>query len=227
MSCIRVCIADALPILREGLFYILQREADIEVVGVAKCTMEATASVREFAPDVLLLGVNSSDEIQRVSALFSSVKCLILAPAAGETQVRSTFHAGARGFALKQLAAPDLVQAVRLVANDQIYVDAALAARLLASHPQQTDVLSGLSHREAQVLTLVAQGLSNKEVGRQLLLTEKTVKHYVTNMLQKLQVRNRVQAALLMRAEHHFFPALLSPEQPITRIPRRVHAPAL
>jgi DNA-binding NarL/FixJ family response regulator len=224
MPAIRVCIVEALPLLREGLLCALQREPDIEVVGTGTSSGDAPDLVRELAPDVLVVGLSTSDDIPRISSMFPTVKCLVLAPAFGEAQVRAALQAGARGFALDRISVSDLVQAVRAVASKKTYIDPGLAAQLFSAQREEVDALAELSCREVQVLSLIAQGLSNKEVGRQLLLTEKTVKHYVTNMLQKLQVRNRVQAAMLMRTEARVAPASVS-ARPVSWVSQQVHAP--
>jgi DNA-binding NarL/FixJ family response regulator len=226
MPAIRVCIAEALPLLREGIVCALQREPDIEVVGTGTSTGDAADLVRELTPDVLVVGVNTSDDITRISSMFPTVKCLVLARAFGEAQVRAALKAGAGGFALDRISVSDLVQAVRAVANKKTYIDSGLAAQLFSAKREEVDALAELSCREVQVLNLIAQGLSNKEVGRELLLTEKTVKHYVTNMLQKLQVRNRVQAAMLVRVESRALPDS-PPAQSLVWASSQVHSPAL
>jgi two-component system nitrate/nitrite response regulator NarL len=120
----------------------------------------------------------------------------------GEEDVTAALRAGARAYVLKGVAARELLQVIRNVAAGEVYVTPSLAAGLIfdLTNPQQrspANPLDDLTERERQILERIAAGDSNKEIGAQLNLTEKTVKHYVSNILQKLQVRNRVEAALM------------------------------
>jgi two-component system nitrate/nitrite response regulator NarL len=122
-----------------------------------------------------------------------------------DDDVLSALQAGARGYILKGVGGEELVGIVRAVNRGESYVSPDLAARLLVevrsgnTRDAASDPVAGLTAREEQILKLVSRGLSNKEVGRDLDLREKTIKHYMTNILQKLQVRNRVEAAIMVR----------------------------
>jgi two-component system nitrate/nitrite response regulator NarL len=112
----------------------------------------------------------------------------------------AALKAGARGYVLKGVTARDLANAVRVVAGGDIYISPALAGGILfelTANKQASDPMTSLTDREREILQLVAEGLTNREIGERLHLAEKTVKHYMTNVLQKLQVRSRVEAALL------------------------------
>jgi DNA-binding NarL/FixJ family response regulator len=132
------------------------------------------------------------------------IRILILSGRGGEDQVRAAFERGAHGYMVKASTGAELVQAVRALNHCERYVSPRLAARLFMStgqsHPdvaKPTDGLPHLTPREEQILSILSNGRSNKEIGNKLDLSEKTVKHHITNILQKLQVRNRVEAALL------------------------------
>ena len=213
---IRVVLADDHPIYREGLARTLT-DAGITVVAQARDGTEALAAVLRETPDVLLLdlsmpgggGLGVLTELQKLDA---PPRVAVLTASEEDEDVMAALRLGARGYILKGVGAGDLVELVRDIAAGRSYVSPGLARRLLVAMrkpaPPRTHggasepgPLSDLSKREEDILKLVAQGKSNREVGQALELQEKTVKHYMTSILQKLQVRNRVEAAMLAR-EH-------------------------
>jgi len=146
------------------------------------------------------------DAARRIAREFPCVKIVILTVSKDDTDVVRALQAGASGYILKGVGGDELVGIVRSVSNGESYVAPDLAARLLvdmrSAEPNRKTCerpLADLTYREEQILKLVSRGLSNKEIGGELSLQEKTVKHYMTNILQKLQVRNRVEAALMAR----------------------------
>jgi DNA-binding NarL/FixJ family response regulator len=205
---IRVGVVDEQPLFRDGVVYNLQAHSDIEVVGQGSSANDAIRIVNESVPDVIILdlsvqggGINA---VERIAMLYPMVKILVLTAATDEEQVCMALKRGARGYLLKGASASELLKTVRLLFQGECYVSPNLAAKLLTSFGQgqaatakQRDRFSELSNREEQILSRLVQGLSNKEIGNKLDLSEKTIKHYVTNILQKLQVRNRVEAAIL------------------------------
>lgn len=204
---IRIVIADDHPLFRDGVARTLDERDDLEVVGQGGSAAEALALVEEHMPDLVCLdismpggGIEAAREIGR---RFPAVGIVMLTVSEDDEDVLAALGAGARGYVLKGVGAEELVGVLRGVATGASYVSPSLAARVLgalkAPRVAEADPLDALTHREEQILRLVAKGLSNKEVGRELDLQEKTVKHYMTNILQKLHVRNRVEAAILAR----------------------------
>ena len=200
---IRVVVADDHPLLRQGVINSLQSSGDIEVVAEAADAQGAVEMVRKHLPDVVLLDVTMpGDGIQAARSIATAcpATCIVmLTVSEDEDDLLAAMKAGARGYVLKGVSATDLTNIVRSVNNGDVYVAPALAFGLLREmgKPRVSNPVSDLTTRERQVLELVGAGLSNQEIGLRLGLAEKTIKHYMTNVLTKLQVRSRVEAALL------------------------------
>lgn len=206
---IRIAVVDDHPMLREGVMHTLRAYPDFEIVAEGATGADAVRIAEEELPDVLLLDVSlPGGGVEAARAIANTcpvVKIAMLTVAEDEETVSSALGAGARGYILKGIGGSELAQAVRNINAGEDYVSPSLAARLLAEmgsksalrHAGGLDVFASLSTREESILVLVADGLSNREVGERLQLSEKTIKHYMTNILQKLRVRNRVEAALL------------------------------
>jgi DNA-binding NarL/FixJ family response regulator len=206
---LRVVIVDDHALFRDGLASILAAEADIEVVGQGGTAQDAVHLARELLPEIILLDIDMPGgglEAARIIATDCPVtKIVILTASEEDDHLISALKIGARAFILKGVAARELLRILRAVAHGESYVPPALAASLLLemhepstlSRKQSESPMDDLTGREREILESLAGGLSNKEIGEKLFLSEKTVKHYMTNILQKLQVRNRVEAALL------------------------------
>ena len=199
---IRVVVADDHPMFRAGVVASLAAADGIEVIAQASDAEEAVALVRTHLPDIVLLdvampggGLNAAREI---SAACPATRVVMLTVSEDEDDLMEAMKAGAAGYVLKGASAAELTSVVRSVCAGEVYVVPALAWGLLRemSKPRPTP-LDELTAREREVLQLVAEGLSNQEIGQRLSLAEKTIKHYMTNILGKLQVRSRVEAALL------------------------------
>ena len=219
MDKIRLVIIDDHPIFREGVASILGSEPDVEIVGQGVTADEAVQLTRDLLPDVILLDINMPGgglkAAETISVSFPVVKIIILTGSDDKDIVVAALKAGAHAYVLKGVAARELNSILHTVYAGEGYVSPSLAAHLLSeitsTHRKprsEKDGFEELTERERQILELIAVGTSNKEIGQKLFLTEKTIKHYVTNILQKLHVRNRVQAALLAQEKTRPRPAL-------------------
>jgi two-component system nitrate/nitrite response regulator NarL len=200
---IRIVVADDHPLFREGVIMSLRTAKDIEIVGQAADADGAVRIVREHVPEVALLDVTMPggglEAARKIATACPATRIVMLTVSEDEDDLLTAMKAGASGYVLKGVASHELLSIVRAVAGGEVYVAPSLAFALLRemSKPRPADPLAELSQRERQVLELVATGLSNQAIGQRLGLAEKTVKHYMTNILTKLQVRSRVEAALL------------------------------
>ncbi len=205
---ILVGVVDDHPLLREGVVYILKGAPDIEVVAQGAAAKEAIdiASIPDL--DVLVLDISipggGLNALQTVMDNNPKVKVLMLTVSADETDVLSALRMGAKGYVLKGVSGPELIQALRSVYLDGQYISPSLGAKLLLDVGRGKSITKGsvfedLSSRQDEILLLVGQGLSNKEIGAKLHLSDRTIKHHMTNVFQKLGVRNRLEAALLVR----------------------------
>ena len=216
MAAIRILVADDHPIYRDGLARSLADAEDIEVVGAATDGEEAARLTAELLPDLVLLDISMPKggglgALEAIRKLPQPPHVAMLTASEEGEDVMQAMRLGALGYVLKGVGADELLTLVRELAAGRPHVAPSLAGRLLLAMKGSSDAasrsapprdpLSDLSRREEDILRLVALGRSNREVGEELDLQEKTVKHYMTSILQKLQVRNRVEAAMLMR-EH-------------------------
>jgi DNA-binding NarL/FixJ family response regulator len=204
---IRVAIIDPHPIFRDGVICTLEAHADIEIVDQGATAEDAIRIAAASRPDVIVVdtsvrgGMNVVETIARECPM---VKTLVLTMTADQEQVCNALKWGARGYLLKGTSGSELVATVRTLSEGECYVSPSLAASLLmrpttapVESVKRMDRLSDLTPREEQVLSILKEGRSNKEIGNKLDLSEKTIKHHLTRILQKLQVRNRVEAALV------------------------------
>ncbi|MEU7736505.1 response regulator transcription factor [Streptomyces griseus] len=207
---IRAVIADDQMMVRQGFTVLLNAEPGIEVVGQAVNGLDAVAKVAELAPDVVLMDIRMPElggiEATRriTSAEGSAVKVLVLTTFDLDEYVYEALRAGASGFLLKDASADELAHAVRVVAAGDALLSPNITKRLIvefsrtagAPRPPLKARVKELTEREMEVLTLIAGGLSNAEISRQLIVAEQTVKTHVGRILVKLGVRDRTQAAV-------------------------------
>lgn len=207
---IKVLIADDHPIFREGLARSLDDNASFRVVGQAGSAAEAVDLSRRAAPDVVLLDISMPGgglaALREIGDLDPAPGVAMLTASEDDQDVMEALKAGAKGYILKGIGSRELAQVVGDIAAGRTYLSPSLAMKVLSAMRKPAPVqpaspIDELTRREEDILRRVAEGMSNKEVARELDLQEKTVKHYMTSILQKLQARNRVEAALMAR-EH-------------------------
>ena len=201
---IRVIVADDHPLFRAGVAEELGKDPGIEIIALAANGGEAVRLAKEKMPDAVLLdiampGKDGISSASSISLACPSTKIIMLTVSEHEDDLMAAFKAGAKGYVLKGVSGWELARVIRSVVDGEVFVSQALASRLLMemSEPKSSDPFEQLTPREMEILQLLAEGLSNREIGQQLHLAEKTVKHYMTNVLEKLEVGSRVQAALM------------------------------
>lgn len=200
---IAVVVADDHPIFRAGVVHGLAAEPGIAVVGEAESGEGALRLSRELMPDVVLLDVSMPGwdglaTAERIATACPAAAIVMLTASEDQDRLLAAFKAGARGYVLKGVSVQELARVIRGAVAGEVYVSPSLAAEMLAllTRGKAPDPLQELTDREREILALIGKGLTNRAIGDRLGLSEKTIKHYVTNILQKLQVRSRVEAAL-------------------------------
>jgi two-component system response regulator DevR len=203
---VRVFLVDDHEMVRRGVRDLLEEQPDIVVVGEAATAAEAVPAIGRLVPNVAVLDArlpdgHGVDVCRDVRSAHPEIACLMFTSYDDETAIMAAIMAGAAGYLLKQIRGIDLVDAVRRVAAGQSLLDPAVTqtvlARLRSGDVHQPDPLGALSDQERRVLVLIAEGLTNREIGAQLFLAEKTVKNYVSSLLAKLGLGRRAQAAAL------------------------------
>jgi two-component system, NarL family, response regulator DevR len=204
VATIRIFLVDDHEVVRRGLRALLESEDDIEVVGEAATAGMALAQISALQPDVALLDVRLPDgsgvEVCReVRSLHPDINCLMLTSFSDDEALFNAIMAGASGYLLKETRANDLVDAVRRVAAGESLLDPAVTGRVLErlrKGDEEDPRLASLTDQERRILELVAQGLTNRQVAERIHLAEKTVKNYVSNILAKLGMSRRTEAAV-------------------------------
>ncbi|MCY0939775.1 response regulator [Streptomyces antarcticus] len=211
---IKVFLLDDHEVVRRGLHDLLDAEPDIEVVGEAATAEQALARGPALRPDVAVLDVRLPDSdgitvCRELRSRMPELACLMLTSFDDEDALLDAIMAGAAGYVLKQIKGSDLVSAVRTVAAGQSMLDPATTARLMhslrvpdAAKPPEDERLAALTERERAVLELIGGGLTNRQIAKQLYLSEKTVKNHISRLLGKLGVERRVQAAVIAAQVH-------------------------
>jgi len=213
MAPIKVAIVDDHGLFREGLKRIFSLEKDILVVGEAASGEEAISLVERTRPDLLLLDLkmpkgDALPSLVRIAEKSPTTKIMILTAYSEDQSILETARGRARAYILKGVTTPTLLEAMRKVHRGEIWVDPELAGRIdfprmaegqsLDPGPPANETLQSLTKRELEILHLVAQGLTNEEIGKKTFISEKTVKTHLANIFDKLQVNNRFKAALLV-----------------------------
>lgn len=202
MTPIRVLIADDHPVVRQGLRTFLRTQKDIDVAGEASDGETAVAEARRLRPDVVLLDlvmprVGGLEALRRIRTAAPSARVIVLTSFADDQKLFPAIEAGAAGYLLKDVAPSELAEAVRIVHRGEALLHPALTARLMRQFQERRDAPDErLTKSELEVLRLVARGLSNRSIAGELVVSEKTVKTHVSNILAKLELADRTQAAV-------------------------------
>ncbi|MFJ8042810.1 response regulator [Kitasatospora sp. NPDC096147] len=203
---IRVFLLDDHEVVRRGVRDLLECEPDLTVVGEAATAAQALARVPALTPDVAVLDMRLPDGdgvtvCRELRSRLPELACLMLTSFDDEEALLDSIMAGAAGYVLKQISGTDLVSAVRTVAGGQSLLDPGATTRLLgrlrSDAAPRSPSYPPLTSREREVLALVGEGLTNRQIGHRLYITEKTVKNHISRLLTKLGVQRRVQAALI------------------------------
>jgi len=201
---VTVFLLDDHEVVRRGLRDLLEADGDIEVIGEASTAEEAPGRIHALDPDVAVLDVRLPDgsgvEVcRRVRELHPRTHCLMLTSFADDEALFASIMAGAAGYVLKQIRGNDLVDAVKRVASGQSLLDPNVTSKVLhrlRSGPETDERLRNLTPQELKVLELMAEGLTNRQIGERMHLAEKTVKNYVTALLAKMGMARRTEAAV-------------------------------
>ncbi|MEQ1403760.1 response regulator transcription factor [Neorhizobium sp. Rsf11] len=209
MTAVKIAVVDDHPLFREGVTRSFSEIEDFEIVGEGGSRDDAIRIAREFCPDVMLIDISMPgsglETITDALEYCPTLKIVMLTVSEARDDITKALKLGAKGYVLKGIGSRGLAEVVRTIAAGGSYVSPALSAQLIAGLSasaeavEQPDPMAELTDREQEVLNLVASGLSNKRVARELDLHEKTVKHHMTRIFSKLKVSNRTEAALALR----------------------------
>lgn len=202
---LRVLLVDDHEVVRVGVKALIERHPDMEVVGEAGTVREAIVSTESLQPDVVVLDVrlpggSGVDACREIKKCRPETKIVMLTSFADDETIFDAISCGAEGYVLKQIGSAELVVALEKVGRGEYLLDPAVTSRVLAKvrearHLEQAQAFRDLSRQELEILAHVAEGLTNREIGGQLALSEKTVRNYVSTILSKLDLTSRAQAA--------------------------------
>ena len=206
MNVVHVLLVDDHEVVRLGLTTLINDEADMRVVGEAATTTEALRAAEDLHPDVVLMDIRLPGEggieaTRIIRERFPDIKVVILTSYANDELLLSAIRVGAVGYILKQVGNDELLRAIRAAAVGESVLDSSTTSRLLArvreiERDAEADAFRDLTARELDVLAEVARGHTNAEIGKSLNLSQKTVRNYVSTILEKLHFRNRIELAI-------------------------------
>ena len=207
---LRVIVVDDHPLYREGLVTAISAMPGVEVVAQAGDGEEAVALTTDLVPDVVIMdlhmpGLNGIDATRRITAAEPSVAVLVLTMLEGDDSVFAAVRAGARGYLLKGADRAEIARALQAVGHGEVVFSSGIASRVLAffaaggASAAALNPFPGLTDREREILDLVARGLTNAEIARRLVVSDKTVRNHVSNVFAKLQVAGRAEAVARAR----------------------------
>jgi two-component system response regulator DevR len=201
---VRVFLLDDHEIVRRGVRDLLEAEDDIDIVGEAATAEEGMRRIPKMKPDVAVVDMrlpdgNGVEVCREVRSRDAEIRCLILTSFTDDEALFDSIMAGAAGYLLKQIKGTDLVDAIRRVAAGQSLLDPVVTARVLdrlRKGPEEDERLARLTEKERSILALIAEGMTNRQIGERLFLAERTVKNYVSTLLSKLGMERRTEAAV-------------------------------
>jgi two-component system response regulator DevR len=207
---VRVFLLDDHEVVRRGVRDLLEQSGEIEVVGEAGTAEEGLTRIPPTRPDVAVIDMrlpdgNGVEVCREIRSRDASINCLILTSFSDDEALFDAIMAGAAGYLLKQIKGTDLVDAVKRVAAGQSLLDPEVTARVLErlrTPPEEDERLARLSEQERKILDLIAEGLTNRQIAERMFLAEKTVKNYVSNLLSKLGMERRTEAAVFAARLH-------------------------
>jgi two-component system response regulator DevR len=209
---LRILLVDDHEVVRVGVRALIERQPGMEVVGEAATVREAVNKAQELMPDVVVLdirlpGGSGLDACRQIKAHRPSTRIIILTSFPDDEVLFDAISAGADGYVLKQIGSDDLIRALERVGRGESLLDPALTNRVFAKMRdvrlrERAHAFADLNAQEMQILAAIAEGLTNREIGADLHLSEKTIRNYVSNILSKLEVTSRAQAAAYA-ARHH------------------------
>jgi len=209
MCQIKVVLVDDHPLFLDGLTQIINAQLDFSVVATGNSASIAIQLANEHLPEMILLDISMPGSglvaAKTINQQHPDIKIVMLTVSENEEDVLQALESGAKGYILKGVSGSELIQILRTVNTGEPYITPSLAAMLLTYFrtkdnklKQHQNEIDTLTKRERQVLEEIAKGLTNKSIATHLFLSEKTIKHHVSNIFQKLNVKNRVEAALIM-----------------------------
>lgn len=199
---IQVLLVDDHAILRDGLKTLIAQEDDMEVMGEATGSAQLMAMLPEAEPDIIMMDINMQEmngiELTRwVKSNYSSIKVIVLTMYNNDEYFMAAIREGAEGYLLKDSPSKDVIDAIRTVASGESVIPPAMTKKLLSLHQQDNNVDDkSLTPREMEVLLALVEGLSNKDIGTRLYISDKTVKIHVSNIFRKFDVKSRSQAII-------------------------------
>jgi len=208
---INILVVDDHPLFRQGVINSLAMDPGFKVVAEADSGEEALMLAQKLLPDLVLLDINMRGwsgilTAEKIATACPATAIVMLTGSDDKDKLLAALKAGARAYVLKGVSAKELAAIVRSAVAGDVYVSPSIAAEMLVSltRGKAPDPLQELTDREREILALIGTGLTNRAIGEKIFLSEKTIKHYVTNILQKLQVRSRVEAALLAHGRSNY-----------------------
>jgi DNA-binding NarL/FixJ family response regulator len=213
---VKILLAEDHELTRQGIAYGLNKHEDIKIVAEASNGQEALELTQKYKPDLILMdiimpilsGIKATQEIKK---LYPDIKVVMLTSNSEKEKVLSAFNSGANAYCMKNIKLDDLITVIQTVINGAIWIDPLIAGYILDILQSNSTISNGqngpseefnLTNREREILTLIAEGLSNKDIADKLFLSLYTVKNHVSNIIQKLAVEDRTQAAILAYKEH-------------------------